>query len=372
MEHWGIIFIPLHACFRTTKLFILSPYLLHQPGPFLLIMNKYLYFLSLLLLTSCEEVFFQPEPENNPEAVFENVWTVFNEDYGPTNERHINWDDLYATYRPQVNANTTDDELWSVCTSMLAHLNDGHVNIISPGREQFNSNFLRNNEIGDSLFNLDNIKNSYLEPGFTAEDSNAYVYGKMKNENIGYIYFDYVGDNFFILNDFLDQNLNSDGIIIDLRHNQGGDFTYCYSESGRLTNERRLAFSSRTKNGPGPDDFTDWYDWYFEPSGTYFDKPIIVMTDRYTISAGERTVMAFRTLPNVTTLGDTTSGAMATLVGRELANGWYCTLPIQNTLLPDGQTYEGIGLPPQIRFVNNIDDVRQGKDKTLEKAIDEL
>lgn len=335
-------------------------------------MYKYLLLLLPFLLVSCEDVFFQATPENQPEAIFENLWTVFTEDYGPTSERHIDWNALYATYRPQVSASSSDDELHAAITGMLTHLDDGHVNLYAPNRPNFNANYIRNYKIDDSLFNLTNIKEHYLESGYQTGEEDAYVYGKIRNRNIGYIYFDYVGDNFFILDDFLNENQNADGIIIDLRHNQGGDFTYCYSESGRLTNEKRLAFRSRTKNGKGPNDFTDWTDWYLEPSGSYFEKPIVVLTDRYTISAGERALMAYRTLPNVTTIGDTTSGALATVVGRELANGWYFSVPVQNTLLPDGLSYEGIGLAPKIRFVNEIEEVRQGLDKTLERAIDEF
>ncbi|HEX5113160.1 MAG TPA: S41 family peptidase [Saprospiraceae bacterium] len=339
-------------------------------------MKKIVYLICLGLIgfafTACEDAFFQDEPVNNPEAVFENLWKVFNEDYGPTKERNVNWDALYAAYRPQVTATTTDDELFSIISSMLGTLNDGHVNLIAPNRDDFNSNFILNNEIGDSLFNLENIKANYLDPGFAFGEEDAYVYGKIKGENIGYIYFDYVGDNFFELNTFLDASKDTKGIIIDMRHNQGGDFTYCYSECGRLVDQRHLAFSSRTKTGTGRDDFSEWKEWYVEPAGEYFDKPIVVLIDRYTISAGERSVMAFMTLPNVTMIGDTTCGAHATIVGRELANGWYTSIPIQNTLLPDGKTYEGVGLIPDIRFINVIEDVRQGLDKTLEKAIDEL
>ena len=336
-------------------------------------MRKYLLGIGLAvcLFTSCEDVFFQPEPLNNPEAIFENLWKVYNEDYGPFNERGVDWNALYDVYRPQVHAGTTDDELFEVLTSMLAHLNDGHVNLIAPGRDGFNSNYLRNNKIDDDLFDEEVVKNNYLETGYTIL-VDEYFYGTIKNENIGYMYFNNVGDNFFVLNEFLDQFKDAEGIIIDMRHNHGGDFTYCYSECGRLVDERRLAFSSRTKNGPGPNDFSDWMEWYIEPEGTYFNKPIVVLTDRYTISAGERSVMALRTLPNVTVLGDTTSGALATIIGRELANGWYTSLPIQNTLLPDGQSYEGIGIPPEIVFKNVLADVQLGIDRTLERAIDEF
>ncbi len=321
------------------------------------------------LLTSCGG-FFDPEPKNSPEAVFENLWTVFNENYGPFEERNIDWGALYTVYRPQVNPATTADELYAVLTAMLAHLDDGHVQLTIPGRPVFNANHQRNNRIEDELFNPEVIRNNYLEPGYRHLNDNGYVYGKIRGRNIGYIYFDYVSDNFFILEQFLDENLSSDGIIIDLRHNQGGDFTYCFSEIGRLTDQPREVFQSRTKNGPGFADFTAWYSWGIKPKGPYFNKPIVVLTDRYTISAGERSVMAFMTLPNVTVMGDTTSGAHATMIGRELANGWYYSLATQHTRLFDGKSYEGIGLIPDVLSKNTQEEILRGIDRTLANAID--
>ena len=140
---------------------------------------------------------------------------------------------------------------------------------------------------------------------------------------MAYIYFDYVAENFFKLNDFLNEYDNVSGYIINMRHNQGGDFTYCFSEIGKLTDQTRYVFRSKTKNGEGINEYTDWHAWYIQPKGEYINEPIVVLTDRYTISAGERSVMAFKTLPNVTTMGDTTNGAHGTMIGRELANGWF-------------------------------------------------
>jgi len=195
---------------------------------------------------------------------------------------------------------------------------------------------------------------------------------KIKNENVAYIYFDYVGDNFFKLKDFLSEFPDVKGYIIDMRHNQGGDFTYCFSEIGRLTNQSRFVFKSKTKNGKGNNDYTEWYEWYIYPKGEYVNKPIIVFIDRYTISAGERSVMAFKTLPIVTLMGDTTNGAHGTMIGRELANGWFYSLVPQKVELYDGKSYEGIGLAPDIYSKNTILQINSGIDMTLQKAIDEL
>ena len=98
----------------------------------------------------------------------------------------------------------------------------------------------------------------------------------------------------------------------------------------------------------------------------------MVLTDRYTISAGERAVMAFRALPQVTIVGDTTNGATSTMIGRELANGWNYSIATQKVKLFDNQSYEGIGIAPDIRVINSLSDLANGKDAALEKALEVL
>lgn len=318
-------------------------------------------------LVSCEGLFSE-QPSNDPEAIFENLWTTFQQEYAPFEERNVDWELQYSRFRPLVNSASSDEELFEVISDLMETLDDGHVSLTAPGKEIYFANRIRREKIEDGLFDLEVIQNNYLENIRTDEDQN-YVYGKIKNENIGYIFFDNVGNNFFQMNDFLNEFENADGLIIDLRHNQGGDFTFAFSEIGRLTDQRRFVFKSKTKNGVGADDFTPWFDWFLDPSGDYLDIPIVVLTDRYTISAGERAVMAFMTIPNAITLGDTTNGAHGTMIGRELANGWFYSLVPQKVELFDGKTYEGIGLAPDVYFKNKLEDVVQGKDETLEMAV---
>ncbi|HEY8400395.1 MAG TPA: S41 family peptidase, partial [Cytophagaceae bacterium] len=273
---------------------------------------------------------------------------------------------------PMVTNTTTDSELFQILSMMLGTLDDGHVTLTAPGRNIFISNAIRNNLIDDALFNKQVIKDNYLEPGFEAGKEDAYYYGKIKNKNIAYIYFDHVAENFFTLKDFLSKYNEVDGYIIDLRHNQGGDFTYAFSEMGRFTNEKRLIFRSKTKNGKGKNDYTEWHNWYLEPSGNYVDKPIKVLIDRYTISAGERATMALKALPTATLIGDTTNGAHGTMIGRELANGWFYSLVPQKVEMFDGKSYEGIGIAPDIYQKNILSEVLAGQDRVLEKAINEF
>lgn len=325
---------------------------------------------SVLILTGCEKVFIE-QPANNPEAVFENIWTTFYEEYAPFEERNADWNKNYDTFRPLVNSHTSDDELFRIISDMLGTLNDGHVSLTAPGRDIYYSNNVRRELIDDALFNLNVIK-TYLDSDYESGVENSYIYGKIKGENVGYIYFDHVADNLFKLNDFLDKYPDVNGYIIDLRHNQGGDFTYCFSEIGRLTDQERFVFKSKTKIGKGDNDYDEWHDWKIKPNGKFVNKPIIVLTDRYTISAGERSVMAFQTLPNITTMGDTTNGAHGTMIGRELANGWFYSLVPQKVITADGKSYEGIGLAPDILIKNSLNEINSGKDQIIETAINKL
>jgi len=334
--------------------------------------------LPFILITSvsisfpgCESL-FREQPATDPEAIFEDMWTTFYEEYAPFEERNVDWEAQYESFRPMIDDGTTDDELFDILSQMLATLDDGHVSLTAPGRNVFFSNRIRQYRIDDELFDLSVVRDRYLDSGYREGDQQSYLYGKVRNRDIGYIFFDYVGPNFSALNDFLDEYSLMEGFIIDLRHNQGGDFTYCFSEIGRLTAEKRFVFRSKTKNGKEADDYTDWHEWHIEPAGNFVDKPLVVLTDRYTISAGERSVMALITLPSVTTVGDTTSGAHGTMIGRELANGWFYSLVPQKVELFDGNSYEGIGLAPDIFVKNQLDELLGGTDRVLETAIEAL
>lgn len=334
---------------------------------------KKIILLSIVIsaLTSCEKVFFKPEPENTPTEVFNEFWQTFNELYGPFDERGIDWDAIYAQYAPQVNDNMSDDELFNVLAGMITPLNDGHVSLTAPNKKNYSSNKVFRDSIGFNLFDLDVIEQNYLGGSFTGNDTVGYVYGLINN-NILYIFLPFISDNMPIMDIMLDEYPDVQGLIIDLRHSFGGDFTWGLEYFGRLTDQKRLVFRSATKNGPGHDDFAPWYDWYVEPSGNYFNKPIVFLTDRYTISASERSTMALKVLPNSIQIGDTTNGSHATMIGRELQNEWYYTLATQKIVFADGKSFEGIGMIPDIVVMNSRSHLDQGIDDVLNAAIDQL
>ncbi len=114
---------------------------------------------------------------NNPEAVFEQFWKDFNEYYAIFDERGVNWDSMHQVYVSQIDEATTNDELFDILAAMIKPLDDGHVNPIATDKKQFRSNHIYRDSVGFSLWNLNTIKQNYLDENFEGEDSLGYVYG---------------------------------------------------------------------------------------------------------------------------------------------------------------------------------------------------
>jgi C-terminal processing protease CtpA/Prc len=77
-------------------------------------------------------------------------------------------------------------------------------------------------------------------------------------------------------------------------------------------------------------------------------------------------------LENITQMGDYTSGGFSDNIARELPNGWFCFMSIGDYRAADGESYEGIGIKPEIELVNSKEDILSSTDKVLEKAIEIL
>ncbi|SFT39562.1 Tricorn protease C1 domain-containing protein [Lishizhenia tianjinensis] len=331
--------------------------------------SLYIVFSVLLVSASaCKKMTFQPQPENSQTAIFDYFYKAYQEDYVLFDQRNVNWEDQYNTYRPMVSDEMSDADLFERLKDMVAPLNDGHVKLIAPNEIQYTPNIYYQTRLEDDLFDLELIKSKYLKDDYEVNGYGFNTYGMIEND-IAYVHMVWTSDNWEGMDEILSYSDPAKGLIIDLRHNGGGDFTLAFSRMGRFTQEERLAFTSKTKNGAGPNDFTAPYAWKIYPEGEYFDKKIMVLTDRYTISAGERLVMALQTLPNVTTVGDTTNGSISSMILRELPNAWNFSVCPQQVESHDGMNYEGIGLIPDVLIENTSAQMQAKTDATLEHAL---
>jgi len=312
----------------------------------------------------------RPAPRRQPPVeTFDDLWTDFDELYGGFAIRGLDWDDAYERYRPQISDESSDDELFAVLTAMLGETNDGHVHMTRPGELRWTADKLRRELIGFDRFDVDRVRDNYLKNGFRTDAEDAYTLGTLPSGHT-YVHLAWISDQTPILADVRVLAEASGGLVLDLRHNNGGDFTWALEALNDWRSTPAPAFRSRTRNGPGREDFTPWFDWTVGGEGPDIDFPLVVLIDRYTISAGERAVLALDAFDDVTFIGEPTSGAVSRAVGRELLNGWYVTIATQEVLSPDGSTIEGVGFDPDELILNDPEMIASGVDEVLERAME--
>ena len=330
-------------------------------------------FVSIIFMTSCEETLIGPAVLNTPQTNFQEMWKSYDQYYGLFAVKEVDWQATYDTYAPLINDQTTDEELKDIFHDMIDPLNDNHTFIITTENEP---------RIESGIFDTLKVQTDFsldLIPSYVSDFTHygaAIDYGTLEG-NIGYIHLgDFIPSQQYF-GDALDQILgalkDTDGMVIDIRDNAGGSDAAAQYVAGRFAAETKLYMTVRKKSGPGPNDFTQAIPWHVDPTGgTRFTKPIVVLTSRWTQSAGETFMLAMQELSNVTQLGDYTSGAFSDNIARELPNGWFCFMSIGDYRAADGKSYEGIGVKPDVLLINSKADILSGKDIELEKALEIL
>jgi len=171
----------------------------------------------------------------------------------------------------------------------------------------------------------------------------------------------------------IDYFKDAKAMIMDMRGGYGGQDVAAQYVAGRFADKSRPYQISKVRNGKKRTDFTEPYTWYVKPEGEkQFLKPVIILTHRATLSARETFCLAMKVLPNVTFMGDTTSGGFSDAFYRELPNGWGYQVGVGDWRNANGLSHEGIGLIPDTIVLNKKSDLLKGKDHVLETAIAKL
>ncbi len=320
--------------------------------------------LSGLLLASTTAC----SPLGEPESTFENLWNEFDRLYGGFEIRNIDWDDTHDRYRPLVTDDMTDDEFFTVVTDMLAETNDGHVQIVAPDRMYWSANRIYREQIDFDLFDRDLVEQGYLGGEFEGGGKYIPTVGTLPSGH-PYIHLPSIDDLMTRMLDTRKAAEAAGGLVIDMRHNGGGDTTFALSSMDHWSSVRRDAYRSRSRDGYDRDDFSGWHTWGVNGGGKDVDFPIIVLIDRFTISAGERLVLLLDTLDTVYFVGDRTNGAVSTMVPRDMLNGWTVTIATQEVFLLDDTTPEAVGFQPDEMLLNDPADMEAGVDAVLERAM---
>lgn len=345
----------------------------------MLLRNLLFYAFFLVLFSSCDRVLLGEVEENEVLNNFHYFWKDYHQHYSNFRVKNIDWIAEYNLNRPLLNESSTEEDLYAVMVPMLAKLDDGHIDLVTfrddlpdfrsgPAARLFDS--------GEYFFDRSLVSREYLETEFNNID-NTYIHGILPG-NIGYMYWGEMPEMDLpfarqVMDGMIADLRDTRGLIIDIRDNDGGE-----DEAGRLlasyfTDDEPLYMLTRYKIGPGPDDFEEMREWRItNTDAELYDKPLVLLTDRYCISAGETFSLALLELPQIVHVGDTTTGAFSDTVNRELPNRWAYRIPVAEVFDGSGRSWEGIGLPPDVVIRNTPEEIANGVDRMLERAMEAL
>lgn len=328
---------------------------------------KYLSLFFLLPLIGCEELFFEDVPSDEPISIFEQTWNFADQEYSFFDIKQVDWDAVYDEFKPKIQNDMSEEALFDTLANMLFVLRDGHVNL--------RSNFDRSRNWEWFLNAPANFDPVILEREYFKDEQQfvgsfvVYDFG-----DVGYMRYSSFSDG--ISSEDLDYIIkkfkNYKGIIVDVRSNGGGSLGNATTLASRFTAERTWVAMQKEKNGPAHDDFTQATRTYISPSdGENFTGPIALLTNRRSYSATSFFTQFMRELPNVTVVGDTTGGGGGAPAFTELTNGWNLRVSTTFTTAPDGFNIEP-GTPPDVQIDMSEEDIDNGKDSILEKALEIL
>jgi hypothetical protein len=328
--------------------------------------NLYWAVIGILISASIYDAAIAQEISSQ-EKNFEYLWNTFDKKYALFVPKRIDWDALYRIYRPTISSKTSESELFDIMAALLGHLNDNHVRLESPNRS-YRSGILGTMPPMDDFFPL--IKTKYLHG---CKERGAGMFSGWLTDSIGYFhiqYFENVEQSSNVLDQILYEFRDTKAIVIDVRENYGGEDEVGKTIADRFADKKRLYMLKRYKNGNGHNDFGPPQKWYVEPEGyNQYSKPVVLLINRFSVSEAEVFTLAMRVLPQVTIIGDATSGVFADVDKDILPNGWTFRCPYNLIEDATGFCWEGIGIPADIHQTITKEDIASGHERVLDVAI---
>lgn len=316
----------------------------------------------LLLLSACHE---QEEFSNDPQGNFDALWTIIDEHYTFFKYKNIDWDSVGNVYRAKLAPGMSAGELFDLCSDMLKELKDGHTNLISGSDvsrywiwEQYPVNYDRR-VIDEHYLNFDYRNVSGIKYQILSNNLGYMYYGSFENK---------IGDG--NLDAILSYLASSDGLIIDVRNNGGGYLTNVETLVKRFITGKTMVGSLSHKTGPGHDDFSKPYDYYFTPDAgrVHYSKPVVVLCNRASFSAANNFVSIMKHLPGVTIVGDTTGGGCGLPFTADLPCGWSVRFSAAQIRDASGELTE-FGVAPDCEVNITDADKQAGRDTILDTAM---
>lgn len=221
-----------------------------------------------------------------------------------------------------------------------------------------------------------------------ARTRNLYDRGKALTEfrllegNLGY----------FAINSFSDGNVvaqfteqfaaisRTDGLIIDVRRNSGGNsglgdeiISYLVDQPVAPPSCRTRLMRSANRVWGNNQDWSQDTVFPIEPNASQrYTKPVAVLTSAVSCSATEDFLVALDGARRVIIVGEPTCGSTGQPLFVGLPGGGAVRICTRNCRYADGREFNGVGIQPHVRVSPTVEDLRAGRDTVLQAAMARL
>ncbi len=167
--------------------------------------------------------------------------------------------------------------------------------------------------------------------------------------------------------------------VIDLRGNGGGSSDFGLSVLAHLTDApvptTRSFLPESTPLNRARSGKDAAIEWRPQEDGSFDEKapwtyagPVALLIDARTFSAAEDTAAAFKLMRRGRIYGSASGGSTGQPWQFELPGGGSARICVKRDEYPDGTSFVGVGVLPDVAMAFSVEDIRQGRDPVLERA----
>lgn len=326
----------------------------------------------------------------NVQLNFQSFCEYFRQDYAFFELRGVEWEALCDKMQPSIKSDMSANDLFDIMGFMIGELKDNHAIIQSQDRLVISDRIaelksLMAGEFGLTTANIGDpdtiarlqpfVCKEFLNNASKTAGNGAINWGFVEPD-IGYLnvlklfgladthvsrtattlpHYRYdharmLEQDLQALESILDQVMTdfarARAIILDIRINGGGFDRLGMAIANRFCAADTLGF---TKEGRCGDGFMAAQHFHINPtSRPSFQGPVYVLTSARTASAGEILTLCMRALPDVTLVGEPTTGILSDNLAKTLPNGWVTSISNEIYRAHDGEIFEKSGVPVDV------------------------
>lgn len=329
---------------------------------------------SLILGSQCNTS-LSPDGDDNDnttttgaQAWFDQVWSDFDEHYSYFIEKDIDWDALRTQHRPDFAQEMTPAEFAQAFSVVLNELHDWHVWIQAPGEDPIGYD-------GTYPVNYPPAPlTRYAQGGTYTSIGDDVIQHAWVGDNVAYIAVNTLdtGKWAAVTDDAIGNMFttyqNADGMIIDIRRNNGGNEDNAARIASRLTDAAVEYGSVMTRNGPNHDDFDPLVTKTLDPSDRlHYEGTVVALIGQRCLSSAEWFTCMLEAA-GAHLMGDHTRGGSGNPTVLTLDNGVSYSISTWVAYDLFGQVIEDHGIEP-LDYTSPEDSYDDTHDFLLESAI---